>query len=82
MTATITKISKAHKLDISHIKEGSIPSVLEKMESADTTIVIHLTNGRWDLQLIKGQINLWGFVGMLQVLVTHFSNVANGVAKQ
>lgn len=78
MTATITKLSK---LDGSHIKEGSIPAVLEKMESADTTFVIHLTGGRWDLQLIKGEIKLWGIIGILHTMVTHFSNVANGAVK-
>lgn len=72
MTATVTKLNP------NSIKEASIPDVLQRMETADTTFVIHLTAGRWDLQVVKGQTTIWSLVGILQTMSTHFCNVANG----
>ena len=73
MTATVIK------LNAEHIKEGSIPAVLQKMETADSTIVLHLTGGRWDLQIIKGQHTIWSIIGVFQMLSTHYSNIAGGL---
>jgi len=73
MTATVTK------LNTDTIKEASIPAVLSKMEEADITIVLHFTGGRWDLQFLKGQAPIWSLIGMFHTIITHFSNVANGL---
>ena len=64
-----------------HIKEASLPAMMAEMETSDATIVIHLHKGRWSMQHIKGATPLWSLIGILQSLVTHFSNVANGLVK-
>ena len=73
MTATVTK------LNTKHMKVASIPDILSKMETADVTMVIHLTNGRWDLQIVKGQQTIWSLIGVFQMLSTHYSNIAGGL---
>jgi hypothetical protein len=73
--ATVTKLNLAHST------ETSIPSVIANMEKSEATIVIHIQNGRWVLQHIKGGTNIWKMIGIFQSLVTHFCNVANGVSQ-
>ena len=68
------------KLNIAHSTETSIPSVIANMKTADATIVIHMVNGRWILQHIKGETKIWALIGIFHSLATHFSNVANGVS--
>jgi hypothetical protein len=72
--------SNVIKLDLAHSTETSIPSVIANMEKAEATIVIHIVNGKWILQHIKGETNIWKMIGIFQSLVTHFCNVANGVS--
>lgn len=73
--------SNVVKLDTGHIKAGSIPKVLEMMETSDATVVIHLKDGRWTLQHIKGEHTIWSLIGMFQTITTHLCNVANGQAQ-
>jgi len=68
------------KLDLVQSVETSIPSVISHMKTSEATIVIHIENGRWVLQHIKGETNIWKMIGIFQSLVTHFCNVANGVS--
>lgn len=68
------------KLDTGHIKEATIPEALELMETSDATVVIHLKDGRWKLQHLKGSHTIWSLVGMFQTISTHLCNVANGVS--
>ena len=75
MTATVTK------LHTDSIKEASIPDFLQRMETADTTIVIHLTGGKWDMQHLKGKTDIRAMIGILHIIITHLSNVANGLVK-
>ncbi len=64
-----------------HIKEASLPAMMAEMETSDATIVIHVRDGRWSMQQVKGDTKIWPMIGILQSLVTHFSNVANGLVK-
>ena len=75
MTDNITQ------LGTKHIKQASIPDMLTRMETSDTTIVIHLQGGRWSLQHMKGTTQLWPLIGVLQTICNHFSNVANGIVE-
>ena len=68
------------KLDLVQSTETSIPSVLSHMKTSDATIVIHIENGKWTIQHIKGGTTIWSMIGIFQSLVTHFCNVANGVS--
>lgn len=69
------------KLDTGHIKSGSMPQFLELMETSDATVVIHLKDGHWTVQHLKGEHSIWSLVGMFQTISTHLCNVANGVAQ-
>lgn len=59
-------------------KPASIPDLLRQMEDSDTTIVIHIKGGRWTVQHLKGNMPIWSLMGMLQCIITHFADTANG----
>ena len=66
------------QLGTEHIKKSTIPDLIAQMEQADTTIVIHIKGGRWSLTHIKGTTTIWSLMGLLQLISTHFANIANG----
>jgi len=66
------------QLGTSHIKKASIPDMLTRMETSDTTIVIHIKGGSWTIQHMKGTTQLWPLIGILQTIASYFANVANG----
>ena len=67
------------QLGSDHIKKASIPDLIQRMEESDSTIVIHLIGGRWSLSHLKGNSTVWQLIGVLNIISTHFCNLANGV---
>ena len=64
-----------------HIKAASVPDMVARMEKSEMTIVIHITDGVWTLQHMKGSNTVQSLIGILHIMCSHFSNLANGTVK-
>lgn len=71
MSANVVRINPEH------IKECSVPDVLQRIEEADASFVIHMTNGKWTLQPVKGKKTLFEFIGILRCVSLKLEQMAN-----
>lgn len=75
MTDNVTQLGSEH------IKQATMPDMVSRMAEADCTIVIHIKGGVWTLQHMKGTNTIQALIGILQIICTHFSNLANGAVE-
>jgi len=58
-------------------KQASIPDVLQKIEESDDSFVVHVKNGHWTLQTIKGKMTLFELIGVLGCVASKLRHRVN-----
>ena len=69
--------SNVIKLDTGHIKEATVPALVQSVETADTAYVITITNGKWAFQSIKSAKSLFEVVGLLRCISLKLEQIIN-----
>lgn len=77
-TRKISVSAKVVRINPEHIKECSIPDALQKIEQSDASFVIHVKDGKWTFQSIKGEDKtLFNVIGMLRCISLKLEQMAN-----
>ena len=69
--------AKVVRINPKHIKECTIPDALQKIEQSDASFVIHIKDGKWTLQPIKGKKSLFEMIGILQCVSLELQQMTN-----